>query len=205
MDPNLQTQVQTPPRVCVFRTRIYYARNDERFRLNPLPKELVRIARDLEGKEVWAVLFTLDREITITLPWTATKRIKYLVFNEAKSEKDIKDIFAFLAFDVINTYLRLILPTIPSVLFRDPEHVEVKRFEFSIGGRKISGVTIKSSGFTIYPTVEGEKVSDAISIEAELYDVPDAEDYDNYSQITVRIDLRKLVDEVGIRWDLARG
>jgi len=198
-------QTPSPPRICVFRTKVYYAKNDERFRLNPLPKEIVRVARDLEEKEVWAVLYALDREIEITLPWTVTRFVKHLILDEAKNEKDIKEALAFIAFDVANTYLRLILPNVPSILFRDPEHVEIKRFEISTDGRKISGISIKSSGFTIYPTAEGEKVSDAISIDAELYDVPDAEDYEKYSRITVKIDLRKLIDELQIRWDLARG
>jgi len=199
-------QLQSPGvRVCVFRTRIYFTKADQRFRLNPLPKEIAIKGKDLENREVWAVLFVLDRELEIVLPWTVTKYIKHLILNEAKNEKDIKEILAFLGFDVVNTYLRLLLPTIPSILFRDPEHVEIKRFEISTDGKKISGVSIKSSGFTIYPTVEGEKVSDAIIIEAELYDLPDAEDYDNYSQITVRINLKQLIDEVGFRWDLARG
>jgi len=204
MDPNLQTQIQTPGiRICAFKTKVYYAKNDERFRLNPMPRELVRLARDLQDKDVWSVLYVLDRELEITLPWIITKYVKHLVFSEAKDEKDIKDVMAFLGFDVVNSYLRLVLPSVPTILYRDP-HVEIKRFEISIDGRKISGISIKSSGFIIYPTAEGEKVSNAISIDAELYDLPDAEDYDNYSQITVRINLKQLIDEVGIRWDLAR-
>jgi len=201
MDANLQAQLQ-PPRVkvCVFRTRVYYARNDERFRLNPLPKEITRIARDLEGKEVWAVLFALDREVTITLPWTVVKRIKHLILNEAKDEKDIRDALGFLAFDVVNTYLRLILPSVPTVLYRDPEHLEVKRIQVE----GIEGIWLKATGFTVWPTAEGEKVTNAIAIEMELYNIPDNQDAFAHSNIVVKINLRELLNELNIRWDISR-
>jgi len=195
-------QTPSPPKVkvVVFKTRVYLTKNDERFRLNPLPKEIARIARDLEGKEVWAVLYALDREIEIELPWIITKRLKQIVFNEAKSEEDIKEALTFIAFDTINTYLRLLLPNVPSILFREPEHVEVKK----INVEGIEGVWLKASGFTIYPTAEGEKVADAIAIEAELYDLPDEKDMFTWSEVTVRINLRKLLEELQIRWDISR-
>jgi len=198
--PQSQPQTPSPPKIVVFKTRVYLTKNDERFRLNPMPRELVRLARDLEGKEVWAVLYVLDREIEIELPWLVVKRLKQIVFSESRDEKDIRDALGFLAFDVVNTYLRLILPSVPTVLYRDPEHIEMKKIQVG----EISGIRILASGFTIWPSPEGEKTTNAFVIEAELYDVPDAEDYENYSQITVRIDLRKLINDVGIRWDISR-
>jgi len=190
----------SPPKIVAFKTKAYFTKADQRFRLNPLPKEIARKCKDLENREVWAILLPLDRELEIELPWLIVKRLKHLILDEAKSEEDIKEALAFLAFDVVNTYLRLLLPTIPSILYRDPEHIEVKK----INVEGIEGVWLKATGFTIYPTVEGEKVTDAITIEMELYDLPDEKDMFTWSGIIVKINLRKLLEELQIRWDISR-
>jgi len=68
----------------------------------------------------------------------------------------------------------------------------------------IEGIWLKASGFTIWPTAEGEKVTNAITIEAELYNVPDDRDAFTWSQVVVKINLRELINDVGIRWDISR-
>jgi len=184
----------------VFRTKLYYAKADQRLRMPPLPKELTVLARELEGREVWAILLSLDREIEIELPWIVVKRMKQIVFSEAKDEKDIRDALGFLAFDTVNSYLRLLFPTIPTVLYRDPEHIEVRRGKIA----EYDVVWIRASGFTIYPTQAGEKITDAIIIEAELFNVPDDKDAFAWSYLTIKINLKKLLEELQIRWDILR-
>jgi len=197
MNPNLNLPKSI--KSIVFRTKLYYAK-DKRLRIPALPKELSMLARELEGREVWAILLSLNREIEIVLPWIITQKVKQLIFNEVKSEEDIKEILAFLVFDVVNSYIRLLLPNIPSILYRVPEHVEVRRGK--VEGNDV--LWIIATKFAVWPTAEGEKVTNAITIKMELYNIPDEKDYENYSQITVRINLMQLIDEVGIRWDLAR-
>jgi len=194
-------QTPTPPKVVVFKTKVYFTKADQRFRLNPLPTEIVRVARDLENKEVWAVLYALDREITITLPWIITKHVKHLILN-AKSDKDVKDLFSFIGYDVINSYLRLLLPNIPTVMLRDPD-VEIKKIKIE----GVDGIWVRATEFTVYPypAPEGEKRTDAIIVEGEIYDLPDERDMFTWSYVTVKINLKQLIDEIGIRWDLARG
>jgi len=184
----------------VFRTKLYYAKADQRLRMPALPKELSAHAKELENRDVWVAVYPLDSEIEIELPWLIVKQLKHLILDETKNEEDIKEALAFIAFDVVNTYLRLLLPNIPSILFRDPEHVEVKKIKIE----GIDGVQIRASGFTIYPTQVGEKITDAIIIEAELYNIPDDRDVHAWSGITVKINLRELLNELQIRWDISR-
>jgi len=189
-----------PPKVVTFRTKVYYTQRDGRFRVNPLSKELTRLARDLQDKEVWAVLFTLDREIEIVLPWTVTKYVKHLILN-AKSDKDVKELFSFIGYDVINSYLRLLLPNIPTVMLRDPD-VEIKKIKIE----GVDGIWVRATGFTVYPypVPEGEKRTDAIVVEGEIYNISDDKDVFTWSYLTIKINLKKLLEELQIRWDLAR-
>jgi len=199
-NPNLPKSIPKLIKSIVFRTKLYYSNKDQRLRIPPLSKELTVLARELEGREVLAVLYLLDREIEIELPWLIVKRLKQIVFNEAKSEEDIKEALAFIAFDVLNSYLRLILPSIPSILMRNPEHVEVRRGK--VEGNDV--LWIIATKFTVWPTAEGEKVTNAITIKMELYNIPDEKDAFTHSSVVVRINLRELINETGIRWDLAR-
>jgi len=201
MNPNLN-----PPKPfkliksVVFRTKLYYAKADQRLRVPALPKELSMLARELEGREVWAILLSLDRELEIELPWIITKRLKQIVFSEAKDEKDIKEALAFIAFDTINTYMRLLMPNVPSILYRDPTHLEMKKIKVE----GVEGVWLKATGFAIWPTQGGEKVSNAIAIEAELFDISDDKDVFTHSSVVVKINLMELLEETGIRWDISR-
>jgi len=57
----------------------------------------------------------------IPLPWIIVQHIKHIMFREAKSEDGVRDLIAFLAHDVVNSYLRVILPNISSILYREPQ------------------------------------------------------------------------------------
>jgi len=170
--------------------------------MNPLPKELAHIARDLINKDVWVAVYSLDRELGIALPWLVVKEVKNLVLREAKSEQDVKDVMSFLVYDVVNTYFRLLFPSIPSIEMKDPDYIEVKKARAELDGREVAVVRIKATGFSVYPLEASTK---AITIEADLYDLHDETDVFNYSRITVRINLKQLINELQIRWDLARG
>jgi len=77
----------------------------------------------------------------------------------------------------------------------------MKEYYIDRDDMKVKVINIRAGGFTIYPP---ETITKAVTIEAELYNLKDEEDFCNYSRIIVKINLKELLNEIEIRWDLAR-
>jgi len=170
-----------------------------RLRPLPLPSELSKRIWELNRKQILLVGYEL-KPIEIVLPWLIVRDAKKQLLKANRD--DILGYIGFLMHDVGNTILRMLLPSIPSIMFRDPKELEVIDHYIEFKEQKIKTRRIIATGFTIWPS---EKPTISIVLTCELYDIPDELDSYNLSRCKIIIDLRKLLEELNIRWDIGRG
>jgi len=181
----------------VYRTKLYQD-GANRLRPLPLPAELSkRVARWLKDREVLVAIYRLG-DLEIDLPRMVVERVKRDLLNAA--EEDIKSFIAFLAYDAANSYIKMLIPSL-SLTLETPKTVEVKDDYIDFKGQKIKVRKITATGFSIYPL---EKTSNSIKVVCELYDLPGQLDRYDFSRCRIVVNLKQLLEETGIRWDLAR-
>jgi len=175
-----------------------YADKMGRLRLLPLSMELSRRIQQLKDKEVLVSIYELA-DIEIKLPWLMVQKIKKDLL-EASSE-DIKAYMSFVAYDVVNSYIKTLIPSL-TIAFSDSDVLEISDDYVAVKNDQIKVRRIKASGFTI--NLIEERRTKNISITCELYDLPDELDAYNFSRCGIAIGLRELLEELNIGWDISR-
>jgi len=169
-----------------------------RLRPLPLPSELSKRIWELNRKQVLLVGYEL-RDVRIDLPWLVIREMKNLLLDA--NEREVKEYLGLVLYDFGNMALRLLLPSLPGIMLRDPKKVEINDKYIDFKNTKIKVRRIVSTGFWIYPP---ERATDSIGIEVILYDIPDELDAYNHSRGYIIIALQKLLHELNIRWDLSK-